>query len=427
MITVAICGCGSRGLFAYASLSRIYPEKMKVVAGADIRPERLKMLQEMYGVSADMCFASDVDLLAQPKLADAMIISTQDRQHVGEAIRALELGYDLICEKPISPELSECLRLQDKVHETGRHVVIGHVLRYTPFYQTVKEIITEGKLGTIRTIDATENVGYYHFAHSFVRGNWRSAEETSPMILAKCCHDMDYIRWLADSPCVSLASFGGLSTFSAEHAPAGAGRFCMADCPDEVRARCPYDAEKIYLTGVHGFDQTGDSWPQNVVVSEPTREKLVQALQDGPYGRCVYHCDNDVFDHQTVLMQFENGIKATFTTSAFSPNIYRTIKITGTEGELTGNLEEDQILLRRFGEADQLYDLSAKKSEFKGHGGGDAGLANAFVTLVEEGGEGLTSVDASVESHAMALAAHESALAEGRTILLKDYIEAHRN
>ncbi len=426
MITVAICGCGNRGLFAYASLSKIVPDRMKIVAGADIRPERLVMLREMYGVSEDMCFDSDEELLSQPKLADAMIISTQDRQHVGEAVRALELGYDLICEKPISPELSECLRLQDKVHETGRHVVIGHVLRYTPFYSTVKEIVERGEIGKVRTIDATENVGYYHFAHSFVRGNWRREDETSPMILAKCCHDMDYLRWIADSPCVSVASHGALSWFRPEYAPKGAGTRCSLDCPEEVRARCPFDAEKIYLTGKYGFDRRGDAWPQNVVASEPTREKLEKALREGPYGRCVYHCDNDVFDHQTVLMNFENGITATFTTSAFSDEIYRTIKITGTEGELYGHMEKDLVVVKRFGEEEKTYDLSSKKGEFKGHGGGDAGLANAFVKLLEEGGEGLTSVDASVESHAMALAAHESALNGGAAVKLSDFIEKNR-
>ena len=426
MITVAICGCGNRGLFAYASLARLCPEKMKVVAGADIRPERLVMLREMYGVPENMCFASDDELLAQPKLADAMIISTQDAQHVGEALKALELGYDLICEKPISPKLSECLKLQDKVRETGRHVVVGHVLRYTPFYSTLKKIIEAGELGELRTIDATENVGYYHFAHSFVRGNWRREDETSPMILAKCCHDMDYLRWLADAECESLVSFGGLSTFTAEHAPAGAGSRCTVDCPASCRAKCPYDAEKIYLTGEHGYEKNGDAWPQNVVVSEPTREKLCEALEKGPYGRCVYRCDNDVFDHQTVSMLFANGVKATFTTSAFSADIYRTIKITGTEGELEGHLEKEKITVRRFGEAEKVYDLSEAAEQFGGHSGGDAGLAMSFVRLLEEGGTGLTSVDASVESHAMALAAHESARQGGRVIMIREFCERNR-
>ena len=423
MITVSICGCGSRGLFAYATYAKLHPEKMKVVAGADIRPERLEMLREMYDVPEERCFSSDDEMLSQPKLSDAMIISTQDRRHVYDALRALQLGYDLILEKPISPELSDILALQDKVHETGRTVVVCHVLRYTPFYSALKEILDSGEIGRIITIDATENVGYYHFAHSFVRGNWRRVDETSPMILAKCCHDMDYLRWFADSPCESVSSHGGLGVFTASAAPSGAGTRCTVDCPAEIRARCPYDAEKIYITGSRGFRKNGDNWPQNVVVSEPTEEKLREALKTGPYGRCVYRCDNDVYDHQTVLMKFENGIEATFTTSAFSEEIYRTIKITGTEGELYGLLEKDSITVKRFGEPEKLIDLSQKKGEFRGHGGGDAGLAADFIRVLSEGGTALTSVDASVDSHVMALAAEASAEQGGIRILLSEFLK----
>ncbi len=423
MITVSICGCGSRGLFAYATYAKLHPEKMKVVAGADIRPERLEMLREMYDVPEERCFSSDDEMLSLPKLSDAMIISTQDRRHVYDALRALQLGYDLILEKPISPELSDILALQDKVHETGRTVVVCHVLRYTPFYSALKEILDSGEIGRIITIDATENVGYYHFAHSFVRGNWRRVDETSPMILAKCCHDMDYLRWFADSPCESVSSHGGLGVFTASAAPSGAGTRCTVDCPAEIRARCPYDAEKIYITGSRGFRKNGDNWPQNVVVSEPTEEKLREALKTSPYGRCVYRCDNDVYDHQTVLMKFENGIEATFTTSAFSEEIYRTIKITGTEGELYGLLEKDSITVKRFGEPEKLIDLSQKKGEFRGHGGGDAGLAADFIRVLSEGGTALTSVDASVDSHVMALAAEASAEQGGIRILLSEFLK----
>ncbi len=422
MITAAVCGCGSRGLFAYSTYARLHPDRLKIVAGADIRPERLQMLREMYGVPEEMCFSSDDEMLSVPKLSDAMIISTQDRRHVYDAMKALDLGYDLILEKPMSPELSDILALQKKAHETGRTVVVCHVLRYTPFYSAMKEILDAGEIGRVVTIDATENVGYYHFAHSFVRGNWRRVDETSPMILAKCCHDMDYLRWLAGSPCVSLSSYGGLSVFRKEAAVPGAGTRCTADCPEEVRARCPYDAEKIYITGSRGFQKNGDSWPQNVVVSEPTEEKLEKALKEGPYGRCVYACDNDVYDHQTVLMQFENGIEATFTTSAFSEAIYRTIKITGTEGELYGNLEKNRITVKRFGEEVKNVDLSVKKGEFEGHGGGDAGLAEDFIRVLSGEKEALTSIDASVDSHVMALAAQASAENGGERILLSDFV-----
>ena len=314
-VTFAICGCGNRGLEAYATFQTQHPEKMKIVAGADSRPGQLALLRERYGVAENMCFSSDEELLNQPKLADVMIISTQDRQHVPEALQALDKGYHILLEKPISPELDQCIALREKAKETGRIVVVCHVLRYTKFYSTLEQLLRRGDIGKIQTIDAMEHVGYWHYAHSFVRGNWRRSDETSPMILAKSCHDMDILRWLAGEKCLRVQSFGGLDYFRAENAPAGAALRCLDGC--KARDNCPYDAEKLYVTGERcSFKKVGDGWPCNVLASEPTEEKVWDAIRTSPYGRCVFHCDNDVVDHQTVNMEFENNINATFTASA---------------------------------------------------------------------------------------------------------------
>ena len=417
-ITFAICGCGSRGLEAYAAYQRSHPEQMKIVAGADCRPGRLALLREWYQVPEEMCFASDEELLAQPKLADVMLIATQDRQHVPAALRALEKGYHVLLEKPISPELSECRSLQ----ETGRVVVVCHVLRYTPFYAALEAMVRQGEIGKLETIDAVEHVGYWHYAHSFVRGNWRRSDETSPMILAKSCHDMDILRWLAGDRCLKVQSFGSLDHFRAENAPAGAAERCLDGCA--WKENCIYDAEKIYLDGRHcGLRQGKDGWPNTVVAGgPPTEENLYAALRSGPYGRCVYHCDNDVVDHQTVNLTFANGVYATFTMTAFTETCRRTIKLTGTLGEIEGDMEKNTLLLRRFGREDELISLDSSKSEFAGHGGGDAGLMAQFCRLIEEGGtESLTGIDASVESHVMALAAEASRLRGGETVVLADF------
>lgn len=203
-ITFAICGFGNRGRDAYAVYQKTHPDLMKIVAVADPVPQRLAAARQEYGVDPALCFDSAEALLARPRLADVMIIATQDRQHVPEALAALDLGYHLLLEKPISPELSDCMALLDKAHATGRLVMVCHVLRYTAFYSRLKELIDQGVVGVIQTLDAVENVGYYHQAHSFVRGNWRSSEETSPMILAKSCHDMDIIRYLMGERCVRV-------------------------------------------------------------------------------------------------------------------------------------------------------------------------------------------------------------------------------
>ena len=394
---------------------------MKIVAGADSRPERLAALRARYGVPEENLFAAGEEMLAQPKLADVMIVATQDRQHVAQALLALDKGYHLLLEKPISPDLEECRLLQRKAHETGRAVVVCHVLRYTRFYAALEAILRRGEIGKIQTIDAVEHVAYWHHAHSFVRGNWRRSDETSPMILAKSCHDMDILRWLAGEPCLRVQSFGSLDYFRADRAPEGAAARCLDGCA--CKESCPYDAEKIYLTNPRsGVQSVGKGWPCSVLTPDPTKESIREALRTGPYGRCVFHCDNDVVDHQTVNLEFANNICATFTMTAFTELCHRTIKVTGTLGDVEGDMDANILYLHRFGQPEQVIDLGDVANEFAGHGGGDMGLMENLCTLIASGGtEGLTSIDASVESHVMAMAAEASRLAGGRTITLADF------
>ena len=419
-ITVAICGCGSRGLDAYAPYAAAHPDRMKIVAGADPRPERLEKLQNTYGVAEDMCFPSDEAMLAQPKLADAMIISTLDSTHVRNALAALDKGYHILLEKPISADLGECLALREKARETGRAVVVCHVLRYTSFYSTLQALVSGGEIGRLQTIQASENIGWWHFAHSFVRGNWRRQDETSPMILQKCCHDMDIFRWLAGRKCLAVQSYGSLDFFRAENAPAGAADRCC-NCP--VRDGCIYDAYKVYFSNPHcGIEHIGPQWPVDVVATDPTPEKVRAALETGPYGRCVFRCDNDVADHQTVSMLFEGGLTASFTVSAFTEDCHRTVKLTGTKGEIEGDMAKNTLVVRPFGQPERVVDLDKQAAEASGHGGGDFGLLDGFFALLASGGtEALTGIEASVESHVMALAAERSRLTGGAAVTLADF------
>ncbi len=424
-VTFAVCGFGIRGMEAYSCYQKTHPEEMKLVAVADPDPARREIAQKEYNVPADRCYTSAEELLSQPRLADVMIIATQDRQHVEEAIPAMERGYHLILEKPISPSLEECVALREKAHETGRVVIVCHVLRYTQFYGTVRRLLDEGVIGRIESLEASENVAYWHHAHSYVRGNWRRKDDSSPMILAKSCHDMDIIRWLVGAPCKRVSSFGSLDWFKAENAPEGSALRCLSGC--KCKDSCPYDAEKIYLhNDKSGWDSGNREWPLTVLCPDPTPEKLMDALRTGPYGRCVYHCDNDVVDHQTVNMEFEGGVTATFTMSAFTNRCYRTLRIMGSMGELEGNMDTNTLILRRFGQPDQKIDLDAITDRFAGHGGGDAKMMAYVCSLFADGeptGQVLTSVDVSVESHLMALAAEQSRLEGGRSIELDSFAQ----
>jgi predicted dehydrogenase len=326
-----------------------------------------------------------------------------------------------LLEKPISPSISECLRLEDEYQKHKQNVVVCHVLRYNAFYGTIKRMIKEGKLGEIVNVEASENVGYWHMAHSFVRGNWRNSEESSPMILQKSCHDMDILVWLLSSSCKRISSIGSLREFRKDRAPKGSTERCV-DCPLKD---CIFDARKIYLTNKRtGFDAGDRGWPiVPYLTLTCTRERVLEALKNGPYGRCVYRCDNDVVDHQQTLIEMNNGITVTFTMSAFASTPHRMIKIMGTLGSLEGDDDLSELTYHNFRtEGTEKVPLS-EEAHLQGHGGGDQGLFEDFLE-VEEGKprpENLTSLPVSLESHYMAFAAEKSRLNNGEMIDLDEF------
>ena len=414
--TVAIVGLGSRGRVTYAPIAKQYPDLMEITALADINPACVEEAAKEYNVPKERCFTSAEELLAQPKLADAIFICTQDQDHVREALMALEKGYHILMEKPISPSAEDCNKLLEASRKYDRKIVVCHVLRYTPFFSKIKEIISEGTIGDVVTIQAIENVGYWHQAHSYVRGNWRRADESSPMILAKCCHDMDILIWLTGKRARYVSSYGNNYLFRAEKAPAGAAQRCM-DCA--VRAGCPYDAVRYYLESGRTSVRAGRvHWPINVLDPHPTPENIEQALRTGPYGRCVYHCDNDVVDHQVVNIELDGGTTINFTMSAFTERCYRTIKVMGTHGCVEGNMDLSHLVWHDFFGHSEEMDLNVTDGSMAGHGGGDAVMVKQFVELLASGrdDEMLSSVEHSIESHLVALLAERSRLEHGRSL-----------
>ena len=417
IVRIAIAGVGSRGKNAYGLELLNMKDRAKVVAVADIDPERLALAGDAHGVPDEMRFPSAEAMLAMPRLADAMLVCTQDRQHVPHAVAALKKGYDVMMEKPISPKLEDLQEITKVARENGRRVVVCHVLRYTPFFQTIKKTIDSGVLGEIVSIQALENVRYWHQAHSFVRGNWRREEDTSPMILAKCCHDLDYLVWLCGRKCERVSSYGSLMYFKESNAPEGAALRCTQGC--KAKESCPYDAEKIYLTNKDTGILCGNvEWPIDVLAENPTEEKIRHAIETGPYGRCVFHCDNDVVDHQIVNMQMEGGASLSLTMSAFTSIGGRTIKVMGTLGDLWGDMHENRIRIGVFGKEPQVIDLGKEEKDFAGHGGGDRLLMEQFVDLMQgkEPDGTITTLETSVESHLVALAAEKSRLENGESI-----------
>ena len=411
-VTFAILGMGNRGT-AYASKQLKFPEEMEVVAMADNRRERLDSANKFLHLPEERIFHSAEEILSVPKMADIMVIATQDAQHRDHSIRAMELGYDLLLEKPISNKLEDIVVIAEKARELQRRVIVCHVLRYTPFYCQVKELLKEKAIGDICSIEAAEHVGYYHYAHSFVRGNWHNAAMSSPMILAKCCHDMDILTWLAGKNCKTISSFGSLRYFKAENCPEGAADRC-ADCALD----CPYHAQRFYLSRIPG-------WPSNVLQPEPTEENILKTLDETDYGKCVFKMDNDVVDHQTVSMLLEDEITVSFQMVGFTNRQTRTLRIFGTEGEIWGDFHDNKIFVQRFNKELRVIDLNAAGADFSGHGGGDAGMVYDLIRLYRGDDFDTTSVtflENSVQSHYMAFAAEESRLLDGEPKNMEEFI-----
>lgn len=421
---VALAGLGSRGKDTYAPTAKLFPDKMEIVAIADIDPAKVQEVAKEYHIPEEMCFSSAEELIAQDKLADIMFITTQDKQHVEQAIPALKKGYHLLLEKPISPKPEECREIVKVAKEYNRQVIVCHVLRYTPIYSKLKDILDTGVIGDIVSVMSIENVGYWHQAHSFVRGNWRNSETTSPMILQKCCHDMDLLLWLTGKTCESVSSFGDTYLFKEECAPKGAALRCMGGC--KAREDCPYDAEKIYLEHHKIGAKTGyTEWPLDVLTLHPSVETITEAIKTGPYGRCVYHCDNNVVDHQVVNMEMTDGTTISHTMCGFTATGSRYAKFMGTKGEIIADMTENTIKITVFGQKDtEVIDISKIATDFSGHGGGDNRMVEEFLDmLINETGatKRTTSVEQSVESHYCALAAEESRINGGKVIFLDKY------
>lgn len=432
-ITVAVAGLGNRGNDIYAHYQLVAPDEMQVVAVADPIREKREAAQRLYGVAPENCFETAEEMLEQPQLADVCVITTQDKQHVAQGVRAIQKGYHLICEKPISPSIEECLRLQREAHEHHKAVAVGHVLRYTPFYSKIKEVIESGAIGDVVTIQAMEHVTYWHQAHSYVRGNWRSSEETSPMLFAKCCHDLDIFVWLLGKECKRVSSYGDLYLFKPEMAPEGAAMRCL-ECP--VKEDCPYDAEKIYVTSeVTGIRKVlrehrtqDEAWPVCILSpNDLTEEAIYRQLREGPYGRCVYHCDNDVVDHQVVNMEFEDHVTVNFMMTAFTSKGGRTIHVCGTKGDITGNISDSKITVTQHGKTPEVIDTA--QGDMSGHAGGDNRLIHDFLSTLsgEKGAEQLkTGIDVSVQSHIIASAAEYSRIHQGASVDIQSFLKAEQ-
>ena len=410
--TLAVLGCGSRGRI-YSTIAAGLPEKFRVVAACDPVAERTAQVQEKSGYEGFRKFDDAETFFAAGRLADALIIGTQDIHHYEQCRRALDLGYDVLLEKPIAPTHEQVLALAEQAQRLGRKVIVCHVLRYAPFYMAMREIIASGEIGEVVNFEAMEGVEPWHMAHSFVRGHWARPHLASPTIVAKSCHDMDMLAWIMDRPCEAVSAFGSLSRFTAKHAPEGAPARCSDGCP--AGDTCFYNAAKY--TG-----ETGRRWLGMVYdrAADAPASEILEWLKTSPWGRCAYRCDNTAPDHISASLKFAGEVTGTFTLTAFE--FGRHYAFFGTKGVLRGGPAYKKatgadILVQPHGGAEPRRVIIPPPTT--GHGGGDLGIVNALYDELTGRGDGRTCIAVSVQSHAMAFAAEQSRVT-GKTVEIRD-------
>ena len=403
-------GAGARGR-TYASYSEHYPNSLKIVGVADINTERKEYMKNLYRIPDEHCFSDWKEVFNVPKFADAVIIATPDNLHYAPALKAMAAGYDLLLEKPVAQSIKECTDILKYAKRYDRIVGICHVLRYAPYFIALKKVLDSGKIGELVSIQHMECIRYHHMAHSYVRGNWKSSKDTTPIIIAKSCHDMDMMRWLVNKPCKSVSAYGGLKLFKRENAPDGSTERCL-DCP--VESQCPYSAKKIYLQRrqfLYVFDI-----PDNDCKNHKYDSLILDKLRTSDYGRCVYRCDNDQCDHFVASLEFDNNITGAFSMEAFTATGGRLTRIMGTKGWIEGDMKK--FTVTDFLTNKKLVwnkDISSLPG-YEGHAGGDFGIVKDFVLAVAHRDTSyLTStIDLSIESHVMGFLAEKSRVLKKR-------------
>ena len=398
IVTKSVSRFARNTVDSLTTVRKLKEKGVEISAVCDVNKAKLALAQKRLELADGALYAEEETFFRKGKLADLLIVSTQDQLHLRHAVKGLDLGYDLLLEKPIAASQEECETILNKAQKLDRRVFVCHVLRYAPFFSEIKRRLSSGKYGKVVTIAMTENVAYWHQAHSFVRGNWRNEEESTFMLLAKCCHDLDMIAYLSGKKCRFVSSMGHLSFFTAENAPENSAAYCYRCGVND----CPYNALNWYVKN--------PLWVKLPELPEENRDAFIRnwlSDEKNPYARCVFHCDNDVVDHQVVNMQFEDMSTATLTMTAFTDKFYRRTHVFCTKGEIYGDMEEKKLYCTVFGREQTVIDL--KDSFNDSHGGGDQGLIDDVVDMMN-GRErsGRTDIEAWMISHRIAFAAEKS-------------------
>jgi predicted dehydrogenase len=400
-VSLLVLGAGHRGA-NFARLTAKTIPKARVVAVAEIREGHRRRLAALHDVPDERVFEDWSAALGRERVADAAIIALPDRLHAEVALAAIARGYHVLLEAPMATTLEACRAVVDAAAAAELVVTVAHGLRYAEHAQRLKVLADSGVIGVLMAIQRLASIGYGTFVHRHVRGPWRLEGASGFALLTAGIHDLDWIRSVVgdDRPCARIASFAALRHFCVEAKPKDAGDRCL-QC--KIERRCPYSALKAYLDR----SMVGErGWPLNVVVEDPTPQRVVETLAAGDYGRCVYTSDNDVADTQVVDLDFECGPLASLTLSAFAPAGLRTTSLLGALGQLQCDgrrVEHAEFLTDR----SRTIDLPPVEVGPPGTTGDEGRVLQAFVRAVATGdwSSNLSSPSQVLGSYELAFAA----------------------
>lgn len=410
---LALVGAGLRGALSYGPVALRHPDEVRFVDVVEPNDTRRRRFAQAHGLADERCFCTVDEWLAAPRRAEAVVVATPDCDHVAPATAALEAGYDVLVEKPLAPTAAECVSLVETAARAGRRLEVCHVLRYTAFFERLHQVVGED-IGEVVSFEHRENVAAWHMAHSYVRGAYANSARAAPFLLAKCCHDLDLLTWNMGETAVRVSSSGSLRHFRPEHAPPGAPARCTDGCP--VEAACPFSALHVYLGGTpftwmpltdHG------AWDPRTAALTETDDERREALRTGPYGRCVYACDNDACDQQVVVLEYASGATGTLVVHGHAHDDQRTLRYDGTRATVRGRFGDfsgAELTLHPHRAASLVPDaVPVPVDAGPGlHGGGDVGVIRTFAASVRRGGPARTGADEALRSHLLGFAAEEA-------------------
>ena len=406
----ALIGAGNRGMGIFANYALEMPHRAKFIAVVEPDPARRHKFAELHQLPPENCFADCDSFFAANLELDGVIIATLENFRFEPLRLAMEKSYNILIEKPLCTTPEELAEIEALTRDYSEILIVCHQMRLTPVYREIKSLVSSGRFGEIVCIRHSENLAYSHMAHSFVRGLF-SSDHLTPMLLQKSCHDLDLISFIIGESASKIASFGALKYFVEANAPAGAPNYCLEGCP--VGTECPYNVLKLYFE-----PDTDPAYIRQMGVIN-SKAELFEALRHNQFGRCVFHCDNNVVDNQTVQIEYPSGIHVSFTMCGHNGVERRMTKISMTKGEIVYDGLSNTVSAYSFSPLKrETIDLCVSGS----HAGGDRAIMDNFVDAIISGDRSLllTPITQSYEGHWLVFAAEESRKT-GKIIQLDDY------